>query len=81
MKPLQDQSRAVVFFNRGNRETRITVPFETLNVAPKNIIRIRDLWQRKDMDQSEHSLSATVPAHGVVMFRIWSAEHDKKIHA
>ncbi len=81
MKPLEDQSRAVVFFNRGNRETRITVPFETLNVAPKNIIRIRDLWQRKDMDQSEHSLSATVPAHGVVMFRIWSAEHDKKIHA
>jgi alpha-galactosidase len=71
MKPLRDHGRAVVLFNRGQREMQVTAPFESLGLAPTSTVRIRDLWKREEMGQFTGSFSGKVPAHGVAMVKIW----------
>jgi alpha-galactosidase len=74
---LQDQSRAVVLFNRGKMEAPITAPFETLGVPPTSNMRIRDIWKRKEIGQFTTFFSAIVPTHGVVMVRILPVDVQK----
>jgi alpha-galactosidase len=68
MKPLADGSRAVGLFNRGESALRINLDFKTIGAA--ETIRIRDLWEHKDLGTATHSYTADVPKHGVVMLRL-----------
>jgi len=70
MKPLRDHGRAVVIFNRSQREMQVTALFEILDLAPTSTARIRDLWKHQEIGQSTGSFSAKVPAHGVVMVQM-----------
>ena len=68
-KPLTGGERAVVLFNSTNSEARIetTATRVGLGSAPK--FEIRDLWSGQE-STTAGPVSALVPAHGVVMYRI-----------
>jgi alpha-galactosidase len=70
-KELHDGSRAVLLFNRS--ETEQEIPFEWYEVGlPQNLkMQVRDLWQKQELGRFEGAYKATVPAHGVVMVRVY----------
>jgi alpha-galactosidase len=72
MKPMEDGSRAVGLFNRGDEETKMTVLWSELGISGKQ--KVRDLWRQKDMGIFNEKFSARVGRHGVVMVRVWTGE-------
>ena len=70
VKPLADGSRAVLLFNRASVSSTITADWGRVGVTTKKA-RVRDLWAHTDSAVVESRYAATVPAHGVVMLRVW----------
>lgn len=68
-KQMEDGSKAVGLFNRGEGETTITADWKTLGLSGKH--RVRDLWRQRDLGTFDDSFQVTVPRHGVVLVRIW----------
>lgn len=69
-KPLEDGSYALGFFNRGDRSTNFT--FSKLErVGFPGTWHARDLWKQKDLPDVTDRLSGDVPAHGVLLLRLW----------
>jgi alpha-galactosidase len=71
IRQLEDGSRAVGLFNRGKNEMNITATWKDLGISGKQ--KVRDLWRQKDVGEYSDKFSSTVPAHGVVMLRMWSS--------
>jgi alpha-galactosidase len=69
-KVLKDGSRAVVLFNRSDREVNIGVLWTEIGYPDHLKARIRDLWQKKDLGLSSGAYATNVPSHGVVMLKI-----------
>jgi alpha-galactosidase len=69
-KTLHDGSRAVVLFNRSDRETNIGVLWTEIGYPEHLTAKVRDLWQKKDLGTSTGAYAADVPSHGVVMLKI-----------
>ena len=67
-KEMEDGSKAIGLFNRGELESRVTAKWEALGLPSKN--HVRDLWRQKDLGVFENSFSAPVPRHGVVLIRV-----------
>jgi len=67
-KEMEDGSKAVGLFNRGEVETTVTAKWSDLGLAGKLIVR--DLWRQKDLGRFEGQFQATVPRHGVVLVRL-----------
>jgi len=68
-KELEDGSRALGFFNRGDTETKIN--FNKLNYLGLGGTRhVRDLWRQTDLPDTRGSLKLTIPAHGVVLLKL-----------
>src|SRR5882762_1421543 len=65
VKPLANGSRAVGLFNRGESSLKITLDFKMLGGADS--LKLRDLWEHKDLGEIENSYTAEVPKHGVVL--------------
>jgi alpha-galactosidase len=65
VKPLANGSHAVGLFNRGESSLKITLEFKMLGSASS--LKLRDLWERKDLGEVRGSYTADVPKHGVVM--------------
>jgi len=65
IKPLANGSHAVGLFNRGESSLKITVDFKMLGSAPS--LKLRDLWEHKDLGEVQGSYTADVPRHGVVL--------------
>ena len=68
-KDMEDGSKAVGLFNRGEGEAKVTVRWSDLGLSGSH--RVRDLWQQKDLGQVTDSFQASVPRHGVVLVRVW----------
>jgi alpha-galactosidase len=68
MRNLEDGSKAVGLFNRGERESEITAKWSDLGISGKQMIR--DLWRQQDLGGYDKKYTASVPRHGVVMLRI-----------
>jgi alpha-galactosidase len=80
MKPLADGSKAVAFVNYGGRELAQYVRWAQIGLPP-GPARVRDLWALQDMethsDTGKHygeRFEVKVPAHGVVLVRIWAVK-------
>ncbi|MBN2578927.1 MAG: NPCBM/NEW2 domain-containing protein [Pirellulales bacterium] len=71
-KDMEDGSKAVGLFNRGEMEARVTAKWSDLGLSGKQ--RVRDLWRQKDLGEFPDSFSAPVGRHGVVLLRVWPAE-------
>lgn len=69
MKELEDGSRALGFFNRG--ETERVATFNSLaQIGIPGKQHVRDLWRQKDLPDAERRLVVTVPPHGVVLLKL-----------
>ncbi|WP_323185653.1 NPCBM/NEW2 domain-containing protein [Kitasatospora sp. NBC_01287] len=68
-KPLADGSRAVTLTNEGSYATTISTDAATIGIAGAPSYSVKDLWS-KATSTSTGSISATVPGHGTVMFRV-----------
>ena len=68
VKKLEDGSKAVGLFNRGEKATEVTVDWKSLQLEGKQ--GIRDLWRQKDMGVYENKFVSLVPAQGVVLVKM-----------
>ena len=68
--PLDGGAYAVVLLNRGTVASNITASWSDFGVDPSKEADVRDLWQMKDLGNMKGSVTATVPSHGVVMYKI-----------
>ena len=69
-KQLKDGSRAVVLFNRGGTEEKITAAWDTLGYPDHLAALVRDLWQHKDLGKFTGKFSSSVASHSVVMVAV-----------
>lgn len=67
-KDMEDGTKAVGLFNRGNKRTEVTADFKDLGLNGKYIVR--DLWRQKDIGTFDGAYRAFVPSHGVVLVKI-----------
>ncbi len=68
VKDLEDGSKAVGLFNRGEAEAEVCARWTDLGLKGKQIVR--DLWRQTDVGAFEREFKAAVPRHGVVLVRI-----------
>jgi alpha-galactosidase len=68
VRELAGGARAVAIFNRGGDTAGVTVKWADLGLkTPKTA---RDLWAHKDIPVAGAELTASVPSHGVAMWRV-----------
>jgi alpha-galactosidase len=70
-KDLEDGSKAVGLFNRGDEETTVTAKWSDLGLTGKQAVR--DLWRQQDLGASDGQFQAPVPRHGVVLVKVTPA--------
>jgi alpha-galactosidase len=68
-KDMQDGTKAIGFFNRGETPSMIQVKWADLGLHGRH--RVRDLWRQKDIGKFTDSFTAEVARHGVVLVRVW----------
>jgi len=68
-RELEDGSRAVGLFNRGEGLATVTASWAEIGVAGPQ--KTRDLWRQKDLGVYDSSFTAYVARHGAVMIRLW----------
>ena len=69
-RPLKDGGRAVVLVNRSESSKKISVSWEDLGYPHSMNLRVRDLWQHKDLGSMTGAFEAPVASHGVVMIKL-----------
>ena len=67
-KELEDGSKAVGLFNRGEKKTEITADLKMLGFTGK--CTIRDLWRQKDLGTFDAQFKTPVAPHGVVLVKV-----------
>ncbi len=67
-KPLEDGGTAIGVFNLGTTTHTVTIPLESLGLPPQ--LRLRDVWRQQDLGVAEHSITTTVGAHDVSLFKL-----------
>ena len=71
-KELDDGGRALGFFNLGSTPANwISTQLAQFGLTGKQ--HVRDLWRQKDLadvDVADGILSLTIPAHGVVLYKL-----------
>ena len=70
-KDMEDGSKAVGLFNRGEFENTVSVKWSELGLAGKQIVR--DLWRQQDVGEFADSYGVKVARHGVMLVRVRSA--------
>ncbi len=76
MKEMEDGSKAVGLFNRGEGEAVVTALWTDLGVSGPQLVR--DLWRQKDLGVFEDRFSSPVPRHGTVLARIRPAGKERR---
>ncbi len=73
LKELEDGSKALGFFNRGDKERKFVFnKLSAVGIAGKQ--RVRDLWRQKDLADATGKVEVTVRGHGVVLLKFSAAE-------
>ncbi len=67
VKDLEDGTKAVGLFNRGEFSTKVTAPWTVLGVRGPQ--KVRDLWRHKELGTFQAQFSTEVPRHGVVLVK------------
>ena len=68
--PLDGGCFAAVLVNRGNTTASITADWSDIGLDPNKQATVRDLWQMKDLGTMTGRVTASVPSHGVAMYKI-----------
>ena len=72
VKDMEDGSKAIGLFNRGEMQTSVTARWSELGLTGKQAVR--DLWRQMELGASENQLQASVPRHGGVLVRMTPAK-------
>ena len=67
-RDLEDGTKAVGLFNRGEAPATAVAKWTDLGVTGKQ--RVRDLWRQKDLASCQDQFETVVPRHGVVLVRL-----------
>ena len=67
-RDMEDGTKAVGLFNRGEDAATVTAKWSDLGLKGKRIVR--DLWRQQDLGKYEGEFKASVPRHGVVLVRL-----------
>jgi alpha-galactosidase len=70
-KDMEDGSKAVGLFNRGEDATTVIAKWSDLGLKGKQVVR--DLWRQQDAGTFEGEYKALVPRHGVVLVHLTPA--------
>lgn len=70
-KDLEDGSKAVGLFNRGDTETTVIARWSDLGLNGKR--SVRDLWRQKNLGDFADEFSTPVPRHGVMLVKVGPA--------
>ncbi|MET7934910.1 NPCBM/NEW2 domain-containing protein [Streptomyces sp. NPDC005322] len=68
-RQLADGSRAVALFNETDRPRHIATTAAAVGLDQAPAYRLRDVWRHQDYNTAG-AVSATVPAHGTVLYRV-----------
>lgn len=68
VETLHGKTRAVALYNASDEEQEIAVAYKDLDLA--GAIKVRDLYERKDVEMGNDVVSAVVPAHGTRIYRL-----------
>ncbi len=68
VKDLEDGSKAVGLFNRGEKATLVTATWPDLGLKGPQLVR--DLWRQRDLGVFEDQLRLPVQRHGVTLVRL-----------
>lgn len=68
VRELKDGSRAVGLFNRGEQATQVT--FNLNDAKFSGTWTARDLWQHKDLGNTDANIMQQVPPHGSVLLKL-----------
>ena len=74
-KELEDGGRALGFFNLGLLPASLDFNAAALGFSGKH--HVRDLWRQRDLpdlDKTQQVLPLTIPAHGVILYKLTSAK-------
>ncbi|HYG34589.1 MAG TPA: NPCBM/NEW2 domain-containing protein, partial [Clostridia bacterium] len=71
-KDMEDGSKAVGLFNRGEDAAPVVVNWSDLGLTGKQTVR--DLWRQMDLGSYTGQFAASVPRHGVVLVKISPAQ-------
>ena len=71
-KDMEDGSKAVGLFNRGEFENSVTVNWSELGISGKRTVC--DLWRQADIGVFRDSFSTKVPRHGATLIRLKPAK-------
>jgi alpha-galactosidase len=71
-KDMEDGSKAVGLFNRGEDEAKVTAKWTDLGLTGKQ--QVRDLWRQKDLGTFSAQFETAVPRHGVVLIKLTSSK-------
>jgi alpha-galactosidase len=67
-KEMEDGSKAVGLFNRGEAPTTIVLKWSDLGIKGGRVVR--DLWRQRDLGKFNREFKTQVPRHGVVLVRL-----------
>ncbi|GAA2476413.1 NPCBM/NEW2 domain-containing protein [Streptomyces longisporus] len=70
-KEMKDGSRAVALFNESGTAQHISTTAKAVGLPAADAYTLRDLWQHKSYNTAG-TVSATVPAHGTVLLRVFA---------
>ena len=70
VKQLRDGGVAVVLFNRGKSDARMSFSARYAGIDPSTAAQVRDVWKHEDRGPIGKGYSTSVPAHGAVMLRV-----------
>ncbi len=70
-RTLADGSKAVGLFNRHPQPLTIHLDFPQVGFNGK--VKVRDIWQAKDLGTMQGTYETLVPGHGVVLLKVASA--------
>lgn len=67
IETLYGKTRAVAFFNPSDKAAEMSIDFSEIDLAGN--VKVRDLYEKKDLDDASESFSVKVPAHGTRIYR------------
>ncbi|MEV0909873.1 NPCBM/NEW2 domain-containing protein [Streptomyces hokutonensis] len=76
-KEMKDGSRSVALFNESGSAQRIATTATAVGLPNARAYTLRDLWQHKSYNTAG-TISATVPAHGTVLVRVFADRQSVK---
>jgi alpha-galactosidase len=71
-RDLEDGSKAVGLFNRGEMPGEVVVKWSDLGLKGPQMVR--DLWRQKDIGSQDNEFKATVGRHGAMMIKVTPAK-------